>query len=134
MPTYPAFALLLGCVMASGSGLLKHAAKVVAAVATLACAAIVFILANVWSLPAPGDISQALTQNPELIHFVAGAHGRPDDEFVRVSETAAGAGRPRVCGGRILRLAVSRAHDADRRFGADDAAVAERGADRDDRL
>lgn len=75
MPTYPAFALLLGCVMASGRALLTHAAKVVAAVATLACAAIVFILANVWSLPAPGDISQALTQNPELYTLSLGHMG-----------------------------------------------------------
>jgi 4-amino-4-deoxy-L-arabinose transferase-like glycosyltransferase len=75
MPTYPAFALLLGCVMASGSVLLKHAAKVVAAVATLACLTIVFILANVWSLPAPGDISQALSQNPELYTLSLGHMG-----------------------------------------------------------
>ncbi len=75
MPTYPAFALLLGCVMASGAPLLKHAAKVVAAIATLACAAIVFILASVWNLPAPGDISQALTQNPDLYTLSLGHMG-----------------------------------------------------------
>jgi hypothetical protein len=75
MPTYPAFALLLGCVMASGASWLKHAAKVVAAVATLACAAIVFILVNVWRLPALGDISQALTQNPDLYTLSLGHMG-----------------------------------------------------------
>ncbi len=47
----------------------------VAAVAQLACAAIVFILVNVWSLPAPGDISQALTQNPELYTLSLGHMG-----------------------------------------------------------
>lgn len=75
MPAYPAFALLLGFVMASGSTLLKHAAKVVAAVSTLACAAIVFILVNVWKLPTPGDISQALTQNPNLYTLSLGHMG-----------------------------------------------------------
>ena len=37
-----------------------------ASVATLAAAAIVFILTQVWNLPAPGDISHALiAQDPE---------------------------------------------------------------------
>jgi hypothetical protein len=61
--------------MASGAAWLKHAAKVVAVVATLACAAIVFILVNVWRLPAPGDISRVLTQNPELYTLSLGHMG-----------------------------------------------------------
>jgi hypothetical protein len=75
MPAYPAFALLLGCAMAEGSEWIRRGAKAVAAVATLASAAIVFILANVWGLPTPGDISNALTQNPDLYTLSLGHMG-----------------------------------------------------------
>lgn len=75
MPAYPALALLLGCVMAEGSAWIRAANRAVAGVAALAFAAIVFILVNVWSLPAPGDISQALTQNPELYTLSLGHMG-----------------------------------------------------------
>jgi 4-amino-4-deoxy-L-arabinose transferase-like glycosyltransferase len=67
MPCYPALALLLG------SALTEERAKkfvsggmiALATVATLATAAIVYILSQVWGLPAPGDISHALVQNPD---------------------------------------------------------------------
>lgn len=75
LPAYPAFALLLGCAMAESSSWIRMGAKAAAAVATLALAAIVFILANVWNLPAPGDISRALTQNPELYTLSLGHMG-----------------------------------------------------------
>ncbi|HNY40331.1 MAG TPA: glycosyltransferase family 39 protein [Bryobacteraceae bacterium] len=75
LPAYPAFALLLGCAVAEGSAWIRHGAKVTAAIATLAFAAIVFILANVWNLPAPGDISRALTQNPDLYTLSLGHMG-----------------------------------------------------------
>ncbi len=41
----------------------------------LAFAAVVFLLANVWQRPAPGDISQALTQNPEMYTLSLGHMG-----------------------------------------------------------
>ncbi len=47
----------------------------VAAVAGLAALAILYILIRVWSLPAPGDISQALTQNPEAYTLSLGHMG-----------------------------------------------------------
>ncbi len=66
MPCYPALSLLLGCAMAAERSQSIRAGKfVIAGVSALAVAAIAFILFNVWSLPTPGDISQALTQHPE---------------------------------------------------------------------
>jgi len=65
MPCYPAFALLLGCAIASGSRWIPIGRRVVAGIAIAAAAAIVYILINVWSTPAPGDISRALSQHPE---------------------------------------------------------------------
>jgi Dolichyl-phosphate-mannose-protein mannosyltransferase len=64
MPCYPALALLLGCAMAEGVWI-GPARKVVSAIAAACAIAIVAILLQVWSLPTPGDISNALTQHPE---------------------------------------------------------------------
>jgi len=75
LPAYPALALLLGCAIAEGSTWVRLGAKAVAVIATTAVAAIVFILANVWNLPAPGDISRALTQNPDLYTLSLGHMG-----------------------------------------------------------
>ena len=79
MPCYPAFALLLGCAMgcarASEDRLLRAGTRVAAGVATLAFVAIVFILVKVWNLPAPGDISNALSHNPDLYTLSLGHMG-----------------------------------------------------------
>jgi 4-amino-4-deoxy-L-arabinose transferase-like glycosyltransferase len=75
LPTYPAFALLIGCAMAEGSSWIRRGAKVIAAVATVALVAVGLILANVWDLPTPGDISNALTQNPGLYTLSLGHMG-----------------------------------------------------------
>ena len=68
MPCYPAFALLLACAAASNDGWinkwLRRGDVSLAATCALAAGAIAFILASVWSLPTPGDISYALTQHP----------------------------------------------------------------------
>jgi hypothetical protein len=64
MPCYPALALLLGCAMAEEVWT-RPAQKVVSAIAAACAIAIVAILVQVWSLPTPGDISNALTQHPE---------------------------------------------------------------------
>jgi len=68
MPCYPALALLLGSAMAGNSSprLLRVASRVAAAIAAAAFLAITIILALVWNRPAPGDISQALTSNPDV--------------------------------------------------------------------
>ncbi|NWF84733.1 MAG: glycosyltransferase family 39 protein, partial [Bryobacteraceae bacterium] len=75
LPAYPAFALLLGCAIAENSRWILIAQRAAGAVAAIACAAVVFILVQVSSLPAPGDISQALTQNPEMYTLSLGHMG-----------------------------------------------------------
>ncbi|MEP6962325.1 MAG: glycosyltransferase family 39 protein [Acidobacteriota bacterium] len=75
MPAYPAFALLLGSAMLEGNAWIHRGAKVVGVITGLAFAAIVAILVNVWSLPTPGDISQALSSNPGLYMLSLGHMG-----------------------------------------------------------
>lgn len=77
MPAYPALALLLGCAMTESSGakLRRGGQMVLAVTASVACAAVVGILVAVWNLPAPGDISRALTQNPDLYTLSLGHMG-----------------------------------------------------------
>jgi len=77
MPCYPALALLIGSALTdSRAASWVHKGRVaLALVATLALAAIGFILLQVWNLPAPGDISQALTQHPELYTLSLGHMG-----------------------------------------------------------
>ncbi|MBZ5577114.1 MAG: glycosyltransferase family 39 protein [Acidobacteriia bacterium] len=66
MPCYPALALLLGSAIAADGPLLRFGTKAIAAVAGLAAVIIAAILWLVRGLPAPGDISVALSQNPDL--------------------------------------------------------------------
>jgi 4-amino-4-deoxy-L-arabinose transferase-like glycosyltransferase len=66
MPIYPALALLLGCAMAQEGKAIRMGTRVTATVAGLAAVVIGAILVLVRNLPAPGDISRALEQNPEL--------------------------------------------------------------------
>ena len=65
MPCYPALALLLGSAMAEGGAWVRWGTRVLAAI--LACCAIA--AAALWfltrGLPAPGDISSALSRNPD---------------------------------------------------------------------
>jgi 4-amino-4-deoxy-L-arabinose transferase-like glycosyltransferase len=74
MPCYPALALLIGCAMAGGVWI-RAGQKAVCAVAGAAALAIAVILVQVWSLPAPGDISTALTQHPEAYTLSLGHMG-----------------------------------------------------------
>src|SRR5579871_2719032 len=66
MPCYPALALLLGSAIASRDRVLTYGTKALAVVATLAALAIGTILWMVRGMPAPGDISVALNQNPDV--------------------------------------------------------------------
>jgi 4-amino-4-deoxy-L-arabinose transferase-like glycosyltransferase len=66
MPCYPGFALLLGSAIAGGDRVLNYGTKTIAAVATVAAAAIGLILWMVRGMEAPGDIAVALSQNPQL--------------------------------------------------------------------
>ncbi len=77
MPCYPALALLLGSAVTDKRSAvwLQRTNVALAAIATLAAAAVAFILTRVWSLPAPGDISRALTQNPDAYTLSLGHMG-----------------------------------------------------------
>jgi len=66
MPCYPALALLLGSAMDNENRILAFGTKVVGAIAGVAACAIGLILWLVRGLPTPGDISTALTSNPQL--------------------------------------------------------------------
>lgn len=77
MPCYPALALLIGSALTEkrASAWVRKGHVALAVVATLALAAIAFILSQVWNLPAPGDISRALTQHPEAYTLSLGHMG-----------------------------------------------------------
>jgi 4-amino-4-deoxy-L-arabinose transferase-like glycosyltransferase len=77
MPCYPALALLLGSALTDKNAIawVRRGTMALAAIATLATLAIVFILTRVWNLPAIGDISQALTQNPDAYTLSLGHLG-----------------------------------------------------------
>ncbi len=72
MPIYPALALLLGSAMMSGSRWVRVGPKIVGAIALAAAVVIGGILYLVLGVATPGDIAQALTQNPELYTFSLG--------------------------------------------------------------
>lgn len=78
MPIYPALALLLGCGMASSEPVfrawLRRGDLVLGTLCALASAAIVYILAHVWSLPTPGDISDALHEQRESTYTLSLGH------------------------------------------------------------
>jgi hypothetical protein len=75
MPIYPALALLLGSALASGERRLRAATWTLQFISALIFAALAFVLLMVWRLPATGDISQALTQHPELYTLSMGHMG-----------------------------------------------------------
>jgi len=65
MPAYPAFAILLGSAMAqSGERSWKWSVRFSGTIAASALVAIAGLLWASWGYSAPGDISEALTQNP----------------------------------------------------------------------
>jgi 4-amino-4-deoxy-L-arabinose transferase-like glycosyltransferase len=71
MPCYPALALLIAGAMERT----RVGYRAAAVVSSLALAAVLFLLVQVWSLPSPGDISRALTQNPEAYTLSLGHMG-----------------------------------------------------------
>jgi 4-amino-4-deoxy-L-arabinose transferase-like glycosyltransferase len=76
MPIYPAVALLLGCAMARPDRWTRAGSMIVAGIGALAAVAIVFLYAQVWNLPTPGDISNALqTQDFEAYTLSLGHMG-----------------------------------------------------------
>ena len=75
MPVYPALALLIGCVMAEAGGWKRIAFRSIGVIAGVAAMAIATILWHVWTLPTPGDISNALTQHPDAYTLSLGHMG-----------------------------------------------------------
>ena len=66
MPCYPALALLLGSAMTSQQAkTLRLGTRMVSILSATAVLTLGYILSRVWSAPTPGDISDALRQNPD---------------------------------------------------------------------
>ena len=74
MPCYPALALLLGSAMATESPWIRRGTRFLAVFAAAATAVLAFILFKVRAIPAPGDISNALTQHPAETYTLALSH------------------------------------------------------------
>ncbi len=76
MPCYPALAILLASGLVRDYNPPKWPTRLVGLIATLALGAIVYLLVEVWDLPTPGDISQALAQqNPDAYTLSLGHMG-----------------------------------------------------------
>jgi 4-amino-4-deoxy-L-arabinose transferase-like glycosyltransferase len=75
MPAYPAFALLLGSGISTSSAWVRRATTAIAAIAAAGAVVLAGIFVNVWSLPAPDDISSALVQHPEMYTLSLGHMG-----------------------------------------------------------
>lgn len=75
LPIYPALALLIGAALTAEDRWVTAGRRVLAAVASLAAIAVFAILIAVRGIPTPGDISAALTQNPDLYTLSLGHMG-----------------------------------------------------------
>jgi 4-amino-4-deoxy-L-arabinose transferase-like glycosyltransferase len=75
VPIYPALALLLGAAMARESRWNIYGTRALTAIVACAAVIISLILAKVWTLPTPGDISNALVQHPEMYTLSMGHMG-----------------------------------------------------------
>jgi 4-amino-4-deoxy-L-arabinose transferase-like glycosyltransferase len=64
MPCYPALALLLGSAMAAGGDWIRYGTRVLCGILIVAAAAVLTLYFLAWNLPAPGDISAALSPHP----------------------------------------------------------------------
>jgi hypothetical protein len=71
MPCYPALALLLGSALAVRSSAKQPVLAAITGLAALACG---FLLMQVWNLPAPGDISRALTSQEVSAYTLSLGH------------------------------------------------------------
>jgi 4-amino-4-deoxy-L-arabinose transferase-like glycosyltransferase len=65
MPCYPALALLIGCAIDREGKPVRLGTRVLTAITGFACVAALVILFLVRNLPAPDDISKALSEHPE---------------------------------------------------------------------
>src|SRR5216684_8539186 len=65
MPCYPAFALLIGSGIATNGKILQFGTRFLTVICSIAAVVAIAILLAVRHVPTPGDISQALSSNPE---------------------------------------------------------------------
>ncbi|MDE3110435.1 MAG: glycosyltransferase family 39 protein [Acidobacteriota bacterium] len=72
MPSYAAFALLIGSAMAAGGDWIRRGTRVLAAVAACAAVAAFALAFHVRHIPAPGDISMALGHHPKVYSLSLG--------------------------------------------------------------
>src|SRR5208337_2992046 len=72
MPCYPALALLLGSAMAADGKWMRRGTAVLSLVAGCAALAAIIMLALSRGMPAPGDISSALSQHPQAYKLSLG--------------------------------------------------------------
>jgi 4-amino-4-deoxy-L-arabinose transferase-like glycosyltransferase len=75
MPIYPALALLIGSAVAAGGSWVRSGTRVLIAICGLLFGMLAALLAMSWRLPAVGELSQALTQNPEMYTLSMGHMG-----------------------------------------------------------
>jgi 4-amino-4-deoxy-L-arabinose transferase-like glycosyltransferase len=72
MPCYPALALLIGSAMAEDGAWVRRGTRAMTVISACAAVAGICIFIAVRKLPAPGDISQALTQHPSAYTLALG--------------------------------------------------------------
>lgn len=72
MPIYPALALLVGSALSAGGRWVRAGTYAVLAACAILFAVLSVLLVSVWHVAAPGNISQALTQHPELYTHALG--------------------------------------------------------------
>jgi len=75
MPIYPAMALLIGSALASRDSRIRVGIRTLQVFFGLLFVVLASVLVMVWRTPAPGDISQALVQHPELYTLSLGHFG-----------------------------------------------------------
>ncbi len=75
MPAYPALALLIGAALDSEDRWIAYGRRALAVMAATAALVIAGILIAVHGIPTPGDISNALVQNPDLYTLSLGHMG-----------------------------------------------------------
>jgi 4-amino-4-deoxy-L-arabinose transferase-like glycosyltransferase len=66
LPIYPALALLVGSAISAGGRRIRTATSVLFTISSIVCLVLTVLLMLVWQVPAPGNISRALIQHPEL--------------------------------------------------------------------
>lgn len=72
MPIYPALALLLGSAIAADGKWIRYGTYVLCGIFLAAAATLLTVYFLSWRLPAPGDISAALTSNPKAYKLSLG--------------------------------------------------------------